>query len=43
MILGIIIGLAVGFVAGILVGRKNRKGVESILDKSKEVAHKAKG
>lgn len=29
MILGTVIGLGIGFVAGVLVGRKNRKSVEA--------------
>lgn len=36
MIAAILISLAVGFVAGILVGRKNRSGVEQIVDQAKK-------
>jgi gas vesicle protein len=31
MIIGFIVGCVVGFAAGILVGRKNKKGTEKII------------
>jgi uncharacterized membrane-anchored protein YhcB (DUF1043 family) len=43
MILGILIGGAVGFVAGILVGRKNKQGVEKLLEQAKAELAKVKG
>ncbi len=43
MVLGILIGGVVGFVAGILVGRKNKHGVEGIVANSKAELAKIKG
>jgi len=43
MILGILIGGAVGFVAGILVGRKNKQGVEKVLADAQAELAKLKG
>lgn len=43
MVLGFIIGAAVGFVTGILVGRKNKKGVETLLAQAQAELAKIKG
>jgi hypothetical protein len=42
MILGIIIGLAVGFVGGVLVYRKNKKHSEQIINELKNKISEAK-
>ena len=34
-ILFVVVALTVGFVAGVLVGRKNKQGVETLLAKAK--------
>ena len=35
--LGLIIGLVVGFFAGILVGRKNKSTIETVVDSAKKI------
>jgi uncharacterized protein YneF (UPF0154 family) len=38
-----VIGLVIGFIGGLLIGRKNVKKVDMLVDKSKDLIDKTKG
>lgn len=39
-IIGILIGIIVGFISGALVGRRNKSGVEKLVNQAKDLQNK---